>query len=172
MKQHYSLKTFSWFIFMIFLSLNFQTANAQTTSTIPDTSKLNYNQVSSGLKLFVYPAKGQTQQQQKMDEVECYKWAMGHSGIDPLNLPKPDSVVAQSGPTGGAAKGAAKGAAAGAAVGAIAGDAGEGAAIGAAAGGARGRRASSSTSATRWARTSSSASSRRATSSSRTSPVA
>ena len=141
MKQHYSLKTFSWFIFMIFLSLNFQTANAQTTSTIPDTSKLNYNQVSSGLKLFVYPAKGQTQQQQKMDEVECYKWAMGHSGIDPLNLPKPDSVVAQSGPTGGAAKGAAKGAAAGAAVGAIAGDAGEGAAIGAAAGGARGRRA-------------------------------
>ena len=66
---------------------------------------------------------------------------MDQSGIDPLNLPKTDTVVAQTGRTGGAAKGAAKGAAAGAAVGAIAGDTGEGAAIGAVGGAAKGRRA-------------------------------
>ena len=106
---------------------------------LPDTSKMTYNQISQGLKLFVYPSKGQSKQQQKTDEFECYKWAMEQSGIDPLNLPKVEATV-QSGPTGAAIGGAAKGAAAGAAIGAIAGDAGEGAAIGAVAGGLAGRR--------------------------------
>jgi hypothetical protein len=123
----------------------FQTAFAQntvpTTVTLPDTSKMTYNQISSAMKLLVYPSKGQSQQQQKIDEFECYKWSMQQTGIDPLNLPKVEVAPAQSGPTGGAVKGAARGAAAGAAVGAIAGDAGEGAAIGAVAGGVSGRRA-------------------------------
>jgi hypothetical protein len=141
MKPHYPFKKFVWFIFIFSIPLCFQTGFAQTTTALPDTSKINYNQASTALKLYAYPAKGQSQQQQKADEAECYKWAMDQSGIDPLNLPKTDTVVAQTGRTGGAAKGAAKGAAAGAAVGAIAGDAGEGAAIGAAAGGAKGRRA-------------------------------
>ena len=136
MKPHYSIKKMGWFIFIFAITVCFQSGFAQTTTALPDTSKITYNQVSTALKLYAYPAKGQSQQQQKSDEVECYKWAMEQSGIDPLNLPK-DTVVAQTGRTGGAAKGAAKGAAAGAAVGAIAGDdAGEGAAIGAAAGGA------------------------------------
>jgi len=104
---------------------------------LPDTSKMTYNQISQSMKLYVYPSKGQSKQQQKEDEFECYKWAVDQSGIDPLNLPKVEAPV-QSGPTGGAVKGAAKGAAAGAAIGAIAGDAGKGAAIGAAAGGMRG----------------------------------
>jgi hypothetical protein len=114
---------------------------AQTAPTIPDTSKMTYNQMSQGLKLYVYPAKGQSQQQQKEDEFECYKWAMEQSGIDPLNLPKVEAAPVQSGPTGAAVKGAAKGAAAGAAIGAITGDAGQGAAVGAAAGAMAGRRA-------------------------------
>src|SRR5215203_6713010 len=114
---------------------------AQTPPSLPDTSKMAYNQISSGLKLYVFPAKGQNQQQQKVDEFECYKWAMQQSGIDPLNLPKVQAAPAQTGPTGGAVKGAAKGAAAGVAIGAIAGDAGEGAAIGAVVGGLKGRRA-------------------------------
>jgi outer membrane lipoprotein SlyB len=99
---------------------------------------MTYNQISSGLKLYVFPAKGQSKQQQKKDEFECYQWAQEQSGIDPLNLPKVEAPV-QSGPTGGAVVGAAKGAAAGAAIGAIAGDAGKGAAIGAVAGGLSGR---------------------------------
>ncbi len=114
-------------------------AQVPETQALPDTSKMTYNQISQSLKLFVYPSNGQTQQQQKEDEFECYKWAMEQSGVDPLNLPKVEAEV-QSGPTGGAVRGAARGAAAGAAIGAITGDAGEGAAIGAAAGGMRGVR--------------------------------
>src|SRR3954467_3939044 len=119
----------------------FQTAFAQTPPSLPDTSKMTYNQISSGLKLYAFPAKNQNQQQQKADEFECYKWAMQQSGIDPLNLPKVEAAPVKSGPTGGAVGGAAKGAAAGVAIGAIAGDAGKGAAIGAVAGGLAGRRA-------------------------------
>ena len=109
-----------------------------TTQVLPDTAKMTYNQISQEMKLYVYPSNEQSQQQQKVDEFECYKWAVEQSGIDPLNLPKAEPVPVQSGPTGGAVKGAAKGAVAGAAIGAIAGDAGKGAAIGAAAGGMRG----------------------------------
>ena len=115
---------------MMMLGL-FQTAFAQAPAAIPDTSKMTYNQLSSGLKLYVFPAKGQSQQQQKTDEFECYKWAVQQSGIDPLNLPKIEAAPQQSGPTGGMVVGGAKGAAAGVAIGAIAGDAGKGAAIGA-----------------------------------------
>ena len=109
-----------------------------TTQVLPDTSKMTYNQISQQMKLYVFPSKGQSKQQQKEDEFDCYKWAMEQSGIDPLNPPKVEAAPAQSGPDGSAVKGAAKGAAAGVAIGAIAGDAGKGAAIGAAAGGMKG----------------------------------
>ena len=89
-------------------------AQVPATQVLPDTAKMTYNQISQSLKLFVYPSNGQTQQQQKEDEFECYKWAMEQSGVDPLNLPKVEAEV-QSGPTGGAVRGAARGAAAGAA---------------------------------------------------------
>ena len=114
-------------------------AQVPTTQALPDTSQMTYNQISQGLGLFLFPTNEQSQQQQKVDEFECYKWAMEQTGIDPLNLPKVEAEV-QSGPTGGAVKGAARGAAAGAAIGAIAGDAGKGAAIGATAGAMGGRR--------------------------------
>jgi hypothetical protein len=76
----------------------------------------------------VYPAKGQSAQQQKKDDAECYAWAKQTTGIDP-------AVVASSPPpqdtgpaTGGGqrVRGAARGALGGAAIGAIAGDAGTG----------------------------------------------
>lgn len=135
---------FSWAVVRFFLTIavmaSSQTIYAQTPA-LPDTSKMSYNQMSTGLKLYVFPAKGQSKQQQKADEFECYKWAMEQSGIDPLNLPKVEAAPVQSGPTGGAIVGGAKGAAAGVAIGAIAGDAGKGAAIGAVVGGLAGRRA-------------------------------
>lgn len=132
-------KSARFFLLFLFIGLC-HTAAAQQPPALPDTSKMTYNQISKGLNLYVFPAKSQSQQQQKVDEFECYKWAMEQSGIDPLNLPKVEAAPVQSGPTGGAVKGAAKGAAAGVAIGAIAGDAGEGAAIGAVAGGLAGRR--------------------------------
>ena len=96
---------------------------------------------AAGLEVFVYPAKGQTKDQQEQDEFACYKWAKEQTGFDPT---QPVQQQAAAPPAQGAAvKGAARGAAIGAIGGAIGGDAGKGAAIGAgvgAAGGAMRRR--------------------------------
>lgn len=142
MKSNLSGKYF-WRGAAIFLSMLLSYpvfAQQAAPPALPDTAKMTYNQISKSMGLFVYPTKGQSQQKQKQDEFECYKWAVQQSGIDPLNLPKVEAPPQQSGPTGGAIIGGAKGAAAGAAIGAIAGDAGKGAAIGAVAGGLAGRR--------------------------------
>lgn len=108
------------------------TAKAQT----PNTSTLG-----SGLGLYVFPSKNQSQATQDADESACYKWAKEQTGVDPINPPKIDAKQVDKSPDGTAIVGAAGGAAAGAAIGAIAGDTGKGAAIGAVAGGLRGRRA-------------------------------
>jgi hypothetical protein len=84
-------------------------------------------------KPIVYPAKGQSMQQQSQDEAQCSAWAKQSTGIDPAvvaSSPPPQ----QTGPAGGGGqrgRGAARGAAGGAAIGAMAGDAGKGAAAGA-----------------------------------------
>jgi hypothetical protein len=94
-------------------------------------------------KPIVYPAKGQSPQQQQKDEAECNAWAKQTTGIDPVAVaqaptPPPGSTVGGGQRLGGAARGAAGGAL----IGAIAGDAGTGAAAGAVAGTmAGGRRA-------------------------------
>lgn len=88
--------------------------------------------------LFVYPQKGQTQEQQSKDQFECHEWAVQQSGFDP-SAPGSTAQASTEGSTGGEALGrAGRGAALGAVGGAIAGDAGKGAAIGAAAGGGTG----------------------------------
>ena len=132
-------KTLILFCTLILIGVSQVKAQVPTTQALPDTSQMTYNQISKSLGLFLFPSNDQSQRQQKIDEFECYKWAMEQTGIDPLNLPRVEAEV-QSGPTGGAVRGAARGAAAGAAIGAIAGDAGKGAAIGATAGGMRGMR--------------------------------
>lgn len=128
-------------VLLMFSGFTIFAQTVPTTQLLPDTAKMTYNQISQQMKLYVYPSAGQSQQQQKEDEFECYKWAVEQSGIDPLNLPKVEAAPVQTGPTGGAVRGAAKGAAAGAAIGAITGDAGTGAAVGATAGAMAGRRA-------------------------------
>ena len=147
MKPNFFFKTVTRFLLSFMILGICQNSFAQTQPqaqqkppTVLDTAKITYNQISSGMKLYVFPAKGQSKEQQKKDEYECYNWAKEQSGIDPLNLPKIEAAPVQSGPTGGAVRGGARGAAAGVAIGAIAGDAGKGAAIGAAAGGMAGRR--------------------------------
>ena len=89
---------------------------------------------------FVYPAKGQSNEQMDVDKYACYNWAKKHSGFDPMTLPKATSPApqpkAKGSTAGSAATGALVGAGAGAAISAIAGgDAGTGAAIGALGGG-------------------------------------
>ncbi len=87
---------------------------------------------------FVYPQRGQGQQQQDQDRAACDRWARSQTGIDP-NAPPPSEAGRHAGGTVG---GAARGAAVGAAVGAIAGNAGKGAGAGAVVGGVAGRRGS------------------------------
>jgi len=92
--------------------------------------------LSLAAEQFIYPAKGQSQQQIEKDKSECYRWAVRQSGFDPMAPPQATSPPpAEEAPKGGLLRGAAVGALAGVAAGAIAGDAGKGAAIGAATGG-------------------------------------
>jgi hypothetical protein len=88
---------------------------------------------------FVYPAKGQSPQQQKKDEGECHTWAVQQSKYDPANPPPAAAAPAsKTGPTAGSgARGAARGAVVGEVVG---GDAGAGAAAGAVAARGQSRR--------------------------------
>ncbi len=79
---------------------------------------------------FVYPAKGQSTQQQQKDEGECYTWAVKQSGFDPAK-PPPQQQAAKTTATGTTPGAGVRGAAGGALVGAVAGDAGAGAAAGA-----------------------------------------
>ena len=128
----------------LMLLLMFNTGASAQTASIPDTSKMKYNEISSKMSLYVFPTKNQSQAQQKSDEFECYKWASEQSGIDPLNMPQIQAAPVQTGPDGSVVKGAAKGAVVGVAVGSIGGEAGKGAGAGAvvgAAGGVRQKRA-------------------------------
>jgi len=92
----------------------------------------------------IYPAKGQSAQQQQKDEAECYSWAKGQTGYDPVQSSQYSAPPPQQNVGGERVRGAARGAAGGALIGAIAGNAGKGAAIGAVGGtmvgGARKRR--------------------------------
>jgi len=100
--------------------------------------------------LAIFPAKGQSPEQQRADETAAYDWATQQTRWDPyqakaaLDQQTNAAAAAAGASRGGAIKGGAGGALAGAAIGAIAGDAGKGAAIGATSlgltGGVRSRR--------------------------------
>ena len=75
-------------------------------------------------ELFIYQEKGQSQEQTEKDKFECYGWAKGQSGFDPMAPPTatepPPQAQARGSTAGGAARGAVGGALLGAGVGAIA----------------------------------------------------
>ena len=85
-------------------------------------------------QLYVYPANGQSPQQEQQDEYQCYLFGKNQTGFDPTTA-QPPSGQPQQQQKGGFLHGAFAGALLGVAVGAIAGNAGEGAEIGAASGG-------------------------------------
>lgn len=82
----------------------------------------------------IYPAEGQSQDQQEQDEFQCFRWARDQTGFDPMQTPTATSPPPQKeARRGGAGRGAVAGAATGAIVGGIAGGrkgAGRGALIG------------------------------------------
>lgn len=103
---------------------------------------LLFSPLALAQEFFVYPTDGQSPDQQKQDEFECYGWAKDQSGFDPMAPPTATRPPpAKEAPQGGVGRGAVGGAAAGAVVGVITGDtkkwAGRGAATGALVGGAR-----------------------------------
>jgi hypothetical protein len=97
---------------------------------------------TAGAQQFVYPAKGQSPEQQKSDEAACNSWAVQQTGIDP-SKPQPQQQAATPATTatgttpGAGARGAVRGAVVGEAVG---GDARTGAAVGAVAARGQSRR--------------------------------
>ena len=87
-------------------------------------------------ELVIFPAKGQSQDQMEKDKFDCYQWAKGQTGFDPMQQPQASTPPPQQQPRkGGVGRGAARGAAVGAVAGGVArGDAGQGARTGAATG--------------------------------------
>lgn len=86
-------------------------------------------------ELIVYPNDNQSPDQQEQDEFQCYSWAKGQTGFDPMAPPTATAPPpAKGAPEGGVGKGAVRGAVTGTVVGAIAGDTKKGAKIGAASG--------------------------------------
>jgi hypothetical protein len=92
----------------------------------------------------IYPAQGQSQDQLEKDKFECYTWARGQTGFDPMQMPTASSPAPsqeKKSVGGSALKGGAVGAVGGAVIGGIAGgrsSARKGLAIGGLTGGALG----------------------------------
>jgi uncharacterized protein YcfJ len=89
----------------------------------------------------IYPAQGQSADQQALDRNECLAWAQQNTGFNPANVPQTASAPVPK-QRGGRARGAAGGAIAGALIGD--GNAKAGAAAGAVFGGLRQRSANAS----------------------------
>jgi hypothetical protein len=99
------------------------------------------------LGLYVYPAKGQSAEQQQADEQACTQWAESQTGltlqggsVDTQAAGQQAAQQTAEATQGAAVREGARGALVGLAIGSISGNAGEGAAIGAIAGGVAGRR--------------------------------
>ena len=62
----------------------------------------------------IYPNKGQSSEQQEKDKFDCYTWAKGQTGFDPMQVPTATTAPPQEGAQqGGVVRGAGRGAPAG-----------------------------------------------------------
>ena len=129
-------------IALLLVSASYATAQVAVQQQASSTVTL------ASIGMFIYPADGQSPEQQQADEAACTQWAESQTGLV-LQGGSVDTEAAAAAAKqetaeateGAAVAGAARGAVVGVAIGAIAGDAGTGAAIGAVAGGVGGRRA-------------------------------
>ncbi len=95
--------------------------------------------------LFIYPAKGQTPDQQRKDEAACHEWAEANTGLDAASrarwTPRPAGGRPRAPPgKAGWSEARPRGSRPDCVIGAISGDPGKGAAIGAVAGSVGGLR--------------------------------
>jgi hypothetical protein len=134
---------------LFILALGLAAAGPQAATTQAQAKpQMTMKEIKQKLGLIVFPAKGQTPEQQEADEWACLEWSINQSGLGP-NAGQQDAQAAgeaakaqaKDATTGAAVAGAAKGAAVGAVFGAITGDTGEGAGVGAVAGALKGRKA-------------------------------
>ena len=121
------------------LSEQFRSSELRVLVAIVALSLLALARPSLAQDIYVYPAKGQSQEQQDRDRYECHSWAVKQTGFDPSRpQTSPSNAYASPNqplpPQGHVVRGAGRGAALGAVGGAITGDAGTGAAAGAAMG--------------------------------------
>jgi hypothetical protein len=101
------------------------------------------NTLASSVGIYSYPTQGQPPEQQSRDDYDCFTFAKGQTGYDPMNPPQVAVQTTDQGPDGSRLAGAARGAAGGAIIGEVASnDAGKGAAIGATLGAMRAGRQS------------------------------
>ena len=97
--------------------------------------------LGSSIGIYSYPTQNQSPDQQSKDDYDCFTFAKGQTGYDPMNPPQVVAQAPDQGPSGARLRGAARGAAGGAIIGEVAdNDAGKGAAIGATLGMMRGGR--------------------------------
>ena len=91
-------------------------AGVQAVAQAPATPAPASKPISTSLGMAVFPAKGQTAQQQAQDEGECYAWSKGQTGVDPMAPPpaatQPAAQPAKAAPAadGSRVRGAARGA--------------------------------------------------------------
>lgn len=79
----------------------------------------------SAKQLYIYPNKGQHEEQQAKDRYECYQWAVKNTGVDPNTLEAPRGLaqvrvaIPENPKQGAGAKGTIIGGAAGAVIGSL-----------------------------------------------------
>jgi len=118
-----------------------------SATTAPAQHQMTMKEAKQKLGIVVFPAKGQTAQQQEKEEYDCLMWGADQAGVTSTSMKDPKAAGqaaaahVDSAAAGAAVKGAAKGAAVGAVFGSISGNSGTGAAYGAAGGALAGRAA-------------------------------
>lgn len=90
--------------------------------------------MSFGQDPIVYPAKGQNAKQTEQDKQDCYVWAKGETGFDPMEPQQTTTAPPQSTTKPGLDGSVTKGAAVGRLGGSMGGQFGKGVAMGAAVG--------------------------------------
>jgi pyruvate/2-oxoglutarate dehydrogenase complex dihydrolipoamide acyltransferase (E2) component len=66
-----------------------QSSNAQTPPPSTSTqAPSGHKTLAATLNVYAFPQKGQTAEQQSIDESDCYQWAVTNSGSDPFQVSK------------------------------------------------------------------------------------
>ncbi len=79
-------------VLALFALTSFSTARAQQPSAPTEQKTL-----AATVGLYVFPADGQSTEQQSKHEAECYNWAVDNTKTDPFSLSKKAQQTEQTG---------------------------------------------------------------------------